>query len=101
MLLSELQFSNALKTLFEMRLHSKRVFCLRQDLQKFIIGQKKETDIRGAGRGLLCCTQSEVDLPRKIQPLLLQVVVETFLDLLQQLVGFLQAAQHIVLAGDH
>lgn len=45
------------------------------------------------------CLLRERDIPREIQPLFLQIVVEAFLYLFQELVGLLQAAQHVVLAG--
>lgn len=40
--LSKLQFSNALKTFFKVRLHTQGVFGLGQDLQQLIIGEEKE-----------------------------------------------------------
>ena len=53
-----------------MRLHSRGIFGLRQDLQQFIVGQEVES---WEGR-----------------PLGLQVFAETFLDLVQELVTFLE-----------
>ena len=55
--LSKLQRSNALKTLFKMRLHTGRVLRLRQDLKQLIVGEEEET--------------------REEQPLLLQVLIQS------------------------
>lgn len=62
-----------------MRLHSQWVFGLRQDLQQLVVGEEEKSKVRDIA-GMY--TGEDSSLPREIEPLLLQVVIEAFLDLL-------------------
>lgn len=65
-----------------MRLHSQWVFGLRQDFKQLIIGEKEKSTIEGGGDIAVVYRGEDSKSPREIEPLFLQVVIKTFLDLL-------------------
>ena len=74
LLVIKFESSNALEAFFQMRLHTKWVLGLAQNLKKLVVGQEEEA--------------------REEQTLHFQVSVQAFLNFLQKHVGMLEINQH-------